>query len=360
MSLWVLRILFLSLCVLGGYAISQVQPDLVGGARYGVLIGFGFGGFLIAIDEMLKGFSLRAFSAASFGLMVGTLMAWLVDRSGLFIYAEETPTRWLIRLSLFVGFSYIGMVLAMRSNKEDFSLIIPYVRFASRDNPQALLLLDTSVIVDGRIAGLVETGFLEGILVVPRFVLRELQAIADSRDSVRRARGQRGLEMLSRIQRSKRIEVKVHESDPADEQGVDAKLLSLARSLGAKLYTTDYNLTKIAELQSVAYVNINELAKAVRSVILPGDGFSLRIVREGKDRGQGVGYLDDGTMVVVNQAQQLVGQQVDVQVQTLLKTNTGLIVFAELRSPVNSAGSASDPSLAVGPAPVARVQAADR
>src|ERR1041385_1594183 len=141
MSLWVVRIFFLTLCSLGGYAISQVQPSLIEKGSLGVIIGFGFGGVLIAIDEMLKGFSLRAFSAATFGLMLGSLIGWMVDRSDLFVYAEERPTRSLIRLCLFVSFSYIGMILAMRSNKEYFSLIIPYVRFASQARPHSLLVL---------------------------------------------------------------------------------------------------------------------------------------------------------------------------------------------------------------------------
>ena len=328
-SIWVIRLFFLSLCVLGGYAVSQVQPQMIETGLRGAVIGFGFGGLLIAIDEMVKGFSLRAFSAATFGLILGTLIAWLVDRSQLFVYVDERPTRWLIRLSLFVGFSYIGMVLAMRGNKEDFSLIIPFVRFTRQNSPEKLLLLDTSVIVDGRIADLIESNFLEGIIVVPRFVLRELQKIADSNDPIKRARGQRGLEMLGRIQRNKRIEVKVHEGDIPGEDQVDAKLVQLARVLDAKLFTNDYNLGKIAELQSVAYVNLNELAQALKTVILPGEFFSLRIVREGKDKGQGIGYLSDGTMVVVNQAASLVGQQIKVQVISLLQTGAGVMVFAD-------------------------------
>ena len=140
-SFWIIRGFFLILCVLGGYAVSEVQPQLVPSGFNGALLGFGFGGVLIAIDEMLKGFSLRAFSAATFGLILGSLIAFMVDRSGLFVYAEENPTRWLIRLCLFIGFSYIGMVLALRSNKEDFSLIIPYVRFTRQDAPPAFILL---------------------------------------------------------------------------------------------------------------------------------------------------------------------------------------------------------------------------
>src|SRR3954466_12742621 len=202
MALWVIRILFLSLSTIGGYAVSQVRPEYVGGpysAGLGMVIGFGFGMLMIAIDEMLKGFSLRAFSATSFGLLLGSLVALLIDKSGLFENVDEHTTRWLIRLGLFLGFSYIGIVLAMRSNKEDFSLIIPYVRFAPQNKPDNLMVLDTSVIIDGRIADLIESNLLEGLLIVPRFVLKELQQLADSGDSIKRSRGRRGLEVLNRV-----------------------------------------------------------------------------------------------------------------------------------------------------------------
>src|SRR6266436_6961940 len=218
MALWVIRILFLSLCTIAGFAVSQVRPESFIGGSFagsfagflGMVIGFGFGWLMIAVDEMLKGFSLRAFSATTFGLLLGTVVALLIDRSGLFENVEAMPTRWLIRLGLFLSFGYIGIVLAMRSNKEDFSLIIPYVRFAPQNRPDNLLLLDTSVVIDGRIAALIEANFLECLIVVPRFVLKELQQIADSNDPIKRARGRRGLEMLNRIQRNQRQEVKIH------------------------------------------------------------------------------------------------------------------------------------------------------
>ncbi|HTI99610.1 MAG TPA: PIN domain-containing protein [Dongiaceae bacterium] len=333
MTLWVIRILFLSMCTVGGYAVSDLQPDLIGNSFQGMLIGFGFGGFMIAIDEMLKGFSLRAFSATTFGLLLGSLVALLVDHSGLFENADEKPTRWLIRLCLFLGFGYIGMVLAMRSNKEDFALIIPYVRFARQNKPDNLLLLDTSVVIDGRIADLIDANIIEGIIVIPRFVLRELQQIADSADAIKRARGRRGLEMLNRLQRNNKAEVKIHDGDFPEETGVDAKLVRLARNLNARLFTNDFNLAKIAALQSVDCVNMHEVAKSLKAVILPGENFSLRVVREGKDRGQGVGYLPDGTMVVVNNGHDHIGQQVEVQVQSLIQTGAGVIVFADLKPP---------------------------
>jgi uncharacterized protein YacL len=304
-------------------------------------IGFGFGWLLIAVDEMLKGFSLRAFSATTFGLLLGTVVALLIDRSGLFDTVSEVPTRWLIRLSLFLGFGYIGIVLAMRSNKEDFSLIIPYVRFAPRNQPENLLLFDTSVVIDGRIADLIDANFVQGIVIVPAFVLRELQQLADSADLMKRARGRRGLDILNRIRLNQKVEVKIHEADLDHEREVDNKLVWLARSLNAKLFTNDASLVKVAELQSVNCVNLHEVARHLRPVLLPGEVFSLRLVREGKDKGQAVGYTPEGTMVVVNNAQNAIGQQAQVQVQSLLQTGAGVIIFAELKSVIEGPARAS-------------------
>ncbi len=334
-SLWAIRILFLSLCTAAGYAISQVRPEFTSinyGELFGMLVGFGFGGFMIAMDEMLKGFSLRAFSATTFGLLLGILVALLIGHSPLMDNADD-KVQWFVRLGLFLSFSYIGIILAMRSNKEDFSLIIPYVRFRPQNQPDNLLLLDTSVIIDGRVADLIEAHFLEGLVVVPRFVLREIQQIADSTDPIKRARGRRGLEMLNRIQRNTGIEVRVHDGDFPDEKDVDSKLVRLARNLNARLFTNDYNLAKVAQLQKIDCINLHEVAKCLKVILLPGEILQLKIVREGKDKGQGVGYMPDGTMVVVNKGQPHIGQQVEVEVQSLLQTGAGIIVFADVKTP---------------------------
>ena len=332
--LWAIRLLFSGLCCAAGYAVSQVRPEFVGishSGLVGVAIGLGFGWLLIAVDEMLKSFSLRAFSAVTFGLLLGICVALLIDNSGLFENAEPEQ-RWLIRLGLFLGFGYIGIILAMRSNKEDFSLIIPYVRFRPQSQPDSLILLDTSVVIDGRVADLIEAHFLEGLIVVPRFVLKEIQQIADSTDAIKRARGRRGLEMLNRIQRNTEAEVRIHEGDFPEEKEVDAKLIRLARNLNAKLYTNDYNLGKIAELQKISYVNLHEVAKCLKVILLPGEILRLKIVREGKDKGQGIGYMPDGTMVVIQNGHSHIGEQVEAEVQSLLQTGAGIIVFADMKT----------------------------
>lgn len=328
MNTWVIRVFFMLLCTAAGFSISQVRPDLLNHPGRACLIGFGFGGLIVGIDEVLKGFSIRAFSAATAGLVIGTLMAWIVDRSGLFDFAAE-EVRWLIRLGLFLGFSYLGMVVAMRSNKEDFSLIVPYIRFASQAKPDNLFVVDTSAVIDGRIAGLVELNLIEGKLIIPRFVLRELQQLADSADETKRARGRRGLELLQRLQDHPKTEVKIHEADFPGETEVDAKLVLLARALSARLVTNDSNLGRVASLQSIKTISLLEMGSMLKPQILPGDTLNLRITRDGRERGQGVGYLPDGTMVVVNGGGGSVGETLPVRVGNLTQTGAGVMIFAE-------------------------------
>lgn len=347
MNHWVIRLFFWGLCTLGGFSISQVRPELVQQPGLGIAVGFGFGGLVVAFDLMLKGFSIRAFSAATAGIAIGTAMAWMVDRSGLFDFVDAN-LRWVIRLGLFLGFSYLGMIISMRSNKEDFSLIVPYVRFASQTKPDSLFVLDTSAIIDGRIASLVESNVVEGRLVVPRFVLHELQIVADSVDPAVRARGQRGLDMLRKLQSNPITDVKIHEGDFPEEPSVDGKLVLLSATLGAKLVTNDANLARVAILQSVKSINLAELAANLKTQILPGDEVDLRITREGREKGQGIGYLPDGTMVVVTGAHLFIGRNVQATITNLTQTGAGVILFARIADPTDGLGESwnSKPSSA--------------
>jgi uncharacterized protein YacL len=192
-------------------------------------------------------------------------------------------------------------------------------------------ILDTSVIIDGRIADIVETGFIGGVLVIPEFVLQELQHIADSSDPTRKVRGRRGLDIIKRLQLEKRIEVRIDRQDFDNLSDVDAKLVALALSMGAKIVTNDYNLAKVAEVQGITVLNINQLANALKPVVLPGEVLRLQILKEGKEQGQGIAYLEDGTMVVVENASRLLGKEVEVSVTSILQTTAGRLIFTILR-----------------------------
>ncbi len=335
MTIWITRILFLLLCGLGGYGLTVLQPTIFSSPYTGVAVGLLFALFLILIDQLLRGFSLRAFSAITFGLLLGFVVSQLIDRSGLFeTFEEGSTTRWLIRVGLFLAFGYIGMILAMRSNKEDFALIIPYVRFTPLNKPENYIILDTSAIMDGRILDLTEAKLIEGIVIVPKFVLRELQHLADSSDQIQRNRARRGLEILNQLKQCASIEVKFHEADFPEEREVDMKLIRLSRNLGAKLFTIDYNLAKIAEFHSVKCVNLNEIINKLRPPIVPGDILTVKLVKEGKEHHQGVGHLLDGNLVVVNNARHMIGKEVEVEVINVVKTAAGYVVFGELKKSI--------------------------
>src|SRR5262249_54981786 len=221
-------------------------------------------------DRLLKGFSLRAFSSATFGLLIGLLFAKLVIASEVLRYQSDT-IQWIVGLIVYSAFAYLGMMLAMRSNRDEFSLIIPYVRFARQTTQHEPLLVDTNVIIDGRIADLCATGFLSRSLVVSRFALDELQKLADSNDPIKRERGKRGLEILNQLQNSREVELTIHESSDAPDIPVDARLVRAAKVLQARLLTNDAALCQVARLQEVSVLNLNDLTRALRPVVLAGD-----------------------------------------------------------------------------------------
>ena len=326
-----LRLFFVFLsCVVGYYVGSLMTAFSAKGSYIGGALG-GLGSLLIILLELgMRRFSIRNLSAAVFGLIFGFFMAWIVT-SVLRLIPMSIELFASFQIILILIFCYLGMIIAMRG-KDEFNLIIPYVKFVRQDKKDDVILLDTSVIIDGRVADMLHTKFIEGRLVIPRFVLRELQQIADSQDSLKRNRGRRGLDMLNKIRKSGHMEVKIHEEDLPDIRDVDAKLIKLAKMLNAKVFTNDYNLNKIAELQGVSVLNINELANALKPVVIPGELMEAKIVKEGKEYNQAVAYLDDGTMVVIDNAKHLIGQTVKVIVTSVLQTAAGRMIFAKLES----------------------------
>jgi len=323
-----LRVLFVTFCAAVGALVSlELQGILGPGLVFGLLLGL----IVVLIDRLLKGFSLRAFSSATFGLLLGLLFANLLIASDILRYQSEI-TQWTMRLIVYCTFGYLGMMLAMRSNRDELSLIIPYVRFTRETTQHEPLVLDTSVIIDGRIAELCSTGFLSRSLIVPRFVLGELQTLADSRDLVKRERGRRGLEILNQLQHSRDIQLTIHESSDDRETAVDARLVRTTKVLQARLLTNDNALCQVARLQQVPALNLIDLVRALRPVVVVGDEIELNLVKEGREQHQAVGYLADGTMIVVNHARPHLGKTRTVIVSSALQTSAGRLIFAELKN----------------------------
>lgn len=322
-----LRVLFVTFCACIGAIVSGAVQE---NPMPGLIIGAVFGLCLVLVDRLLKGFSLRAFSSATFGLLLGMFFANLLMATEILRYQPET-TQWAVRLIVYCAFGYLGMMLAMRSNRDEFSLIIPYVRFTQETTQHEPIVVDTNVIIDGRIADLCATGFLSRSLIVPRFVLGELQTLADSRDGIKRERGRRGLDILNQLQGSREVDVSIHETSDDAELPVDSRLVRTAKILQARLLTNDMALCQVARLQQVPALNLSDLARALRPVVVAGDELELNLVKEGREAHQAVGYLPDGTMIVVNHARPHIGSVATVIVSSALQTGAGRLVFAELK-----------------------------
>lgn len=323
-TLLLIRVLFLCGSMIVGYYIGIIKNQPLMGLSLGIL-----GGVIIILVEMgMRRVSMRGVSSAVFGLILGIIMAKLIsDVFSLASISETTLS--FIRVILTLVFCYLGMTIAMRG-KDEFSLIIPYVRFKRTESVEEAILLDTSAIIDGRIIDILKTGFFEGRIVVPRFVLKELQQISDSADPIKRQRGRRGLEMLDLMQNNLKIPINIQEEDFPEILEVDTKLVRLAKFLDAKILTVDFNLNRVAALQGIKVLNINELANALKTVLLPGEEIETRLIKEGKEYNQAVGYLDDGTMIVVEDGRRFIGQEVRVMVTSILQTPAGRMVFAKL------------------------------
>ena len=284
---------------------------------------------MILFELRVRALALRRLFGAVIGSLLGILGAFLfslVLRNAL----PDHPSRSLLQVAVLLLMTYIGLVVGA-SKGDLLNLAALGGLFAGeRASKRNTKVIDTSAIIDGRIADIAETGFLEGALIIPEFVLRELQMVADSSDSSKRQRGRRGLDVLQRMRGNQQITVQIAEEDYPHIREVDLKLIELARNLEAKIVTNDFNLNKVAQVRGVAVLNINDLANSLRPVVLPGEKMRILVMKEGKEYDQGVGYLDDGTMVVVDHARRLIGRSVEITVTSVLQTASGKMIFGRI------------------------------
>jgi uncharacterized protein YacL len=345
MLLWLLRGLFVAIVV--GMAVaafttfSEIQGDRLWPGIRASLIIIAIGAVVLFTDLWERNKQITTLSALYFGLLLGLLLGWLFSMAlerflGTWIDAPESaPVVVVVRVFTTVVCCYITISTLLQT-KDEFRFIIPYVEFAKQVKGGKSLVLDTSVIIDGRIADLCDTRIIDSKLIVTRFVLQELQAIADSSDKLKRNRGRRGLDILKKLQTNPKIELQMHDGnlpeirEAGEKTRVDERLVLFAKAVGGRVVTNDFNLNKIAQLQGVEVINLNEVANALKTVALPGEAMSIKIVKPGDQPGQGVGYLDDGTMVVVEQGRPHIGNEVQLTVTSVLQTPAGRMIFGRI------------------------------
>jgi uncharacterized protein YacL len=332
-ALWVLRALFFLVAI--GLAVAQTSSGQPNQNWLVIYLFYGVGALLvIAADVFIRRKRIDLISSVYFGLVVGLFLTYVMTLALTPLFEQfalkEGSINWQALIVSFLGtsLSYLCISLLWQT-RDDFRFVIPYVEFAKDLKGAKPFILDTSVVIDGRIADIVETGVIDNQLIMPRFALTELQAIADSSDKLRRARGRRGLDVLNRMRGNTNLDFKIYDRELPEMKGqpVDMKLLTLARHLGGKVVTGDYNLNKVAKLQNVPVINLNEVANSLKPVFLPGEQVRVKVVKPGEGPGQGIGYLDDGTMIVIEEGRGHLGEHVDITVTSMLQTNAGRMVF---------------------------------
>jgi uncharacterized protein YacL len=319
-----IKALLIIVFVLSGYMFGQKFNEPVQGTGFGLFLGAAFALFESRLRRVAFGSVIGGLVGLGLGILISILMLYPLR----YLIADESMVFAAFILSSVLGYS--GLLIGM-SRGRDMTVNAVMRLFKGQEPEEDLKILDTSVIIDGRIADVIEIGFLGGTFVIPQFILQELQYIADSPDPLRRTKGRRGLEILHRVQKLSNIKVRIVEEDFPKIKEVDAKLIALARFLNAKVVTNDFNMSKVAQLQGVSVLNINELANILKPVVLPGEPLNLFIAKEGKEHNQGVAYLDDGTMVVVEHARKLIGKSADLIVTSVLQTTAGRMIFAKIK-----------------------------
>jgi len=323
-EMWAVRAIFVIVLSAASY---HLQPFHLS-SWPSALLGAGLGVFFVFFEIRLEQASLKRLIGAAVGSILGILGALMMSHL-LNLTAIDKGVLSFFQVTLLLLMAYVGLILG--ANKGDLlNLSALGGLFSGERQPRKhYKILDTSVIIDGRIADICETGFVDGILVIPQFVLRELQLIADSSDSMKRNRGRRGLDILQRMQKMATVQVQIVEDDFPAVRDVDMKLIELARLYEGKIVTNDFNLNKVAQLQGLPVLNVNELANALKPVVLPGEIMRVFILKEGKEYNQGVAYLDDGTMVVVDNAKKMISKTIDISVTSVLQTTAGKMIFGK-------------------------------
>jgi uncharacterized protein YacL len=328
-GLYILRLIVIAVCAWAGAVIGLTQDSALFGVL-GAVVATGIGGLLCVLERYLRAIPLWSYLYSLAGLAAGLLAGTLGSHLVTTLPIQHPGVVQVLSLLMYTVCAYFGVIIGLWKGPEfragDEEAL--GIGLGPASSPK---ILDTSVIIDGRIADICETGFLEGPLIVPQFVLKELQHIAGSADSIKRNRGRRGLDILQRIQKNVDMTVRIVDHDFPKIREVDAKLVVLGKVLKGKVLTNDFNLNKVAELQGVPVLNVNQLANAVKPVVLPGEVMNVYIMKEGKEYGQGVAYLDDGTMVVVDNAKRYVGRTIDVAVTSVLQTTAGRMIFTRLK-----------------------------
>jgi uncharacterized protein YacL len=294
----------------------------------------------LLIDILIPRKRVEIMSAIYFGLLIGVLLAYLLNLAlePAFVSEDKFDNPNLgkfqdgVRLLTVIVLPYICISFLLQT-KDQFRFVIPYVEFQRELKGARPLVLDSSALIDGRIADVVDTNMLDGQILVPQFILHEVQDIADSHDKVRRSRGRRGLDVLRKLQQDPKIDVKVHETESIKGKSVDQRLIEITREFNGRLVTNDLNLNKLAGVQGVSVVNLNDVANALKPRFLPGEQVRIRVVKEGEGAGQGVGYLDDGTMVVVEQGNRQIGNEIDTVVTSVLQNSAGRMLFCKMVEP---------------------------
>ncbi len=326
-----IRLLFILGCAAFGYITEMPWMQflhLPQAPWIGALVGLFLGTLVISLDIFFKQYTVRNILSVLIGVALGLLIHWFFMVVIAYLNLSPEAMRQL-GIATAIIFTYLGAITILRG-QDEFTLMIPFVTLDTKGTSEELILLDTSVIIDGRITDICKTHFLSGKFILPRFVLKELQLIADSSDPLKRNRGRRGLDVLNKIKANPNVQVKIHEMDFPELNTVDAKLVKMGQVLNAKVFTNDFNLNKVAEIQGVKVLNINELANALKPIVMPGELMQVKILKEGKEHDQGVAYLDDGTMVVVDNARRKIGQTFNVTITSVLQTQAGRMIFAKL------------------------------